>query len=80
MTSNSTAKTSLILAIISWLPLFNFITAPSSIYFGIKALQKIKNNPDKYSGKVYAIIGLSIGCLITVFSYSWLLFKIIGQI
>lgn len=80
MSSKKDAIISLILALISWIPLFNFVTAPLGVFYGIKAIKKIKTHPENYSGKAYAIIGLIMGGMITVFTYSWLALKIAKKI
>ena len=74
--SKKEAVISFILALTAWIPLFNFATAPLSVFYGIKAIKKIRKYPENYSGKGYAIIGIIIGGMITVFTYSWLILKI----
>ena len=78
MQSKTTSHTSLVLSLLSWIPLLNLGIAPSAVYFGIKALREIKKNPEKYSGRIYAIIGIVIGGLTTIFTYYWFVLKVIS--
>jgi len=57
-----------IFAIISFLPLINYITIPLSLYFGFKSLKNIKKDPVAYGGKGFAIAGLTISILILIFT------------
>jgi len=51
-----------------WIPLLNLIFGIFAIYFGVKSLKNIKKEPEKYSGKILAIIGIALG-LITYIAY-----------
>jgi len=75
--NNELAITSFILAILSWIPLLNFLIAPAAVYYGFYALKELNQQPTHYKGKLYAVTGLLIGLSITIFSYSWLVLKLI---
>ena len=61
------AITSFILGMVSmtvgWCCYFGLLTSPVAIVLGIMALVQIKNSPEQYSGKVFAIIGIVTGAL-----------------
>lgn len=80
MKSKKTAVTSFVLSLFSFIPLINFVIAPSGVYFGIKALIEIKEKPELYCGRAYAFAGLIISAFVTITAYSWLILKIIGKI
>ncbi len=71
MKNNELAMISLVLAALTWIPLVNFAIAPAAVYFGFKGLIEIKNEPEVYKGKIYAVIGILVGLAVTVVSYSW---------
>jgi hypothetical protein len=62
------AKTSFILSLGFWIPLFNIGMAVTSIIFAFKALKLINKDKNKYGGKNYAIIGLIIGFTVLITS------------
>jgi hypothetical protein len=66
--SSARAIVSFALSLLSFLPLLNYITIPMSLYHGIKSLKNIKQNSDKYGGKTFAIIGITISGLILIFT------------
>lgn len=47
-----------------WIPLLNLLFALPSIYFGIKAFKKIRQNPKQYGGKWFAVIGIVLGAFV----------------
>ena len=49
-----------------------FLGSIAAIILGIISLGKIKNQPDKYSGKVMAIIGMTLGALYLVLLINYL--------
>jgi uncharacterized membrane protein len=53
-----------------WIPLLNLIFGVFAIYFGYRAMHNIKSEPDKYTGKVFAITGLALGLLVYVFYFT----------
>lgn len=63
----SLAITSLVLGIFSltvgWCCSFGVVTSPIAIALGIGALVQIKNNPNRYGGKPFAIAGIVMGGL-----------------
>ena len=61
--SKRMAATSFAFGLAFWIPLLNFVFGALAIYLGIKALLKIKQEPDKYAGKFFAIIGIILGAL-----------------
>ena len=61
--SKRMAATSFAFGLAFWIPLLNFVFGVLAIYLGIKALLKIKQEPDKYAGKFFAIIGIILGVL-----------------
>ena len=62
--SKATAIASLVFGLFFWIPLINLICSLPAIYFGLKSLSNIKKEPLKYSGKAFAVIGISLGCLV----------------
>lgn len=62
------AKTSLILALFSWVPALNIFTSILAIVFGITALKDLKGNKD-YKGKGMAIAGITIGIVTLILSF-----------
>ncbi|MGH9956985.1 MAG: DUF4190 domain-containing protein [Pyrinomonadaceae bacterium] len=72
------ALASLILGLVSitvgWCCSFGLLTSPIAIVLGIISLFRIKNNPEQYSGKPLAIIGIATGGLYIVF---WILLLLI---
>lgn len=62
--SRATAITSFAFSLFFWIPLINLICGAFAIYFGIKSLIKIREEPSKYYGKGFAIAGLVLGMLV----------------
>mgnify|MGYP001606492421 FL=1 len=62
--SKGTAIASFIFGLFFWIPLINLICGALAIHLGIKALIKIKKDPMKYSGKLFAIAGIILGLLV----------------
>lgn len=62
--SKTTAVASFIFSLVFWIPLLNLIFGALAIYLGIKALIKIKKEPNKYSGKGFAITGLILSSIV----------------
>jgi len=58
------AVLSFIFGLLVWIPLFNFVLAPLSFYFGIKALILIRRDPDHYGGAFFAWFGIIMGFII----------------
>ena len=56
--------TSFIFGLVIFIPLINLIFAVPAIYLGIKSIKKIKQNPQKFGGKWFAVIGIILGVLV----------------
>lgn len=71
------AITSMALGIVSvtigWCCSFGVLTSPVAIGLGIFALIQIKNNPTKYGGKPFAIVGIAAGTLYLAFVFLMIL-------
>jgi hypothetical protein len=72
-TTDPFALTSMILGILSlllgWCCSSGFLTAPLAIVFGIVSLVRIKGQPERYSGKGMATVGIvcaSLGILVVI--------------
>jgi len=52
---------------IGWCCYLGVITGPVAIGLGVASLNQIKNNPDKFTGKPFAITGIVTGSLYFVF-------------
>ena len=52
---------------VGWCCYLGVITGPVAIGMGIYSLVQIKNNPDKFTGKPLAIIGIVTGAVYFVF-------------
>ena len=64
--SKAMAIASFVFGLTFWIPLLNLIFGAVALYFGIRALLRIKSNPDKYGGKIFAIFGIILGALVYV--------------
>jgi hypothetical protein len=64
--SRAIAIVSFIFGLTFWIPLLNLIFGLLAIFLGIKAVIKIKKEPDKYGGKWFAIIGIILGALVYI--------------
>ncbi|MFC1768191.1 DUF4190 domain-containing protein [Nanoarchaeota archaeon] len=67
------AKTSFILGLFFFVPLFNLILGVFAIYNGFKALREIKKKPEVYGGKWYAITGIILGILPLWFGFLYVI-------
>lgn len=61
--SKATAVASFVFGLAFWIPLLNFIFGVLAVYLGLKAISKIKKEPDKYGGKGFAVTGIILGAL-----------------
>lgn len=61
--SKAIAIVSFVFSLTFWIPLINLLFGALAVYLGIKALTKIRKNPDKYGGKGFAIAGIILGAL-----------------
>jgi len=61
--SKALATTSFILGLAFWIPLLNLIFGILAVSIGIRALKKIKNEPDKHGGRNLAIAGIILGII-----------------
>jgi len=59
--------------------LFNLAIAPSALYLGVRSLILIKRDPENYGGKGFAVAGVVIGGIVTFFTYSWLVLRMLGK-
>lgn len=57
------SKLSFALSLCFWIPLLNVPLSISAIAFGIAALKLIHNSPERYGGRIYAVIGIILGAL-----------------
>ena len=64
--SKAGAIASLAFGLTFWIPLLNIIFGIFAIYLGIKSLKNIKKEPEKYSGKAFAIIGIILGSIVYI--------------
>lgn len=71
MESNNTTKekdfsiASLICGLLIWIPLLNMALGPLALILGIISINKIKNQPEKYTGQGMAIAGIILGSIST---------------
>lgn len=70
----SKAITAFVLGLFFWVPLFNIFLGIIGVAFGILALKEIKKEPERFSGTVYAIIGVVL-CLLPILGGLFLLFE-----
>ena len=61
--SKKSAIASFVFGLTFWIPLLNLIFSFFAVYFGILSLKNIKKEPEKYSGKIFAIIGITLGVI-----------------
>ena len=59
--SKALALTSFFFGLTFWMPLLNLVFGPVAMILGIRALLKIRKNPDKYGGLAFAIAGTVLG-------------------
>lgn len=64
--SKAGAIASFVFGLTFWIPLLNLIFGIFAIYFGVKSLKNIKKEPEKYSGKTFAIIGIALASIIYI--------------
>lgn len=57
------ALVSFLYGVISLYPVFALFAVPASLVAGFHTLQKMKNNPEAYRGKGWAIAGIALGFL-----------------
>jgi len=62
------AITSLVCGLLFWVPLFNFVLGPLAVIFGILAINRVRVNPERYSGQIMAIVGLIFGVISVIFT------------
>ena len=49
-----------------WIPLLNLVFGILGIYLGVKALIKIRKEPNKYGGKSFAVLGIILSTVVYV--------------
>ena len=64
--SKAGAVASFVFGLTFWIPLLNLIFGIFAVYLGIKWLKNIKKEPEKYSGKAFAIIGIILGSIVYI--------------
>ncbi len=64
--SKAMAIASFVFSLTFWIPLLNMIFGALALIVGIKALLNIKKQPQNYSGKWYAIAGITIAGLVYI--------------
>ena len=64
--SKKSAIASFIFGLAFWIPLLNLIFSFFAIYIGIISLKNIKKEPEKYAGKIFAIIGIILGSIVYI--------------
>ena len=64
--SKSMALASFVFGLFFWVPLLNLIFGALSISLGIKALRKIRKEPNIYGGKWYAVVGIILSALVCI--------------
>ncbi len=57
------SKLSLILGLSFWIPLLNYPLSVLAIFFGVSALRLVHKYPDRYGGRIYAVIGIILASL-----------------
>ena|SRR3989338_3637785 len=62
--SKTRAIASFILGLTFWIPLLNLIFGALAIYHGTKSLTHIRNQPNLYTGKWFAVSGIILGVLV----------------
>lgn len=62
--SQAMAVASFIFGLVVFIPLLNLIFAVPAIYLGIKSIKRIKQNPQKFGGKWFAVVGIILGVLV----------------
>ncbi len=76
--SKATAIISFVSGLTFWIPIINVVFGVLAIYLGIKALAKIRKDPDKYGGKGFAIAGIVLGTFPIIFYIIGLTICLIG--
>jgi len=61
--SKGMAVASFVFGLTFWIPLLNIIFGIFAIYFGVRALKNIKTYPKKFSGKWFAIAGITLAIM-----------------
>ena len=64
--SNSIATMSFVFGLTFWIPLLNLIFGLLAIILGFKALSNIKKNSEMYSGKWFAVAGITFGAIVYI--------------
>ncbi len=64
--SKSLAVASFVFGMTFWIPLLNLIFGMFAVILGLKALSKIKKNPEAYSGRWFAIAGMALGAIVYI--------------
>mgnify|MGYP001565605404 CR=1 FL=1 len=64
--SKGMAIASFIFGLTFWIPLLNLIFGALALYLGFKALNRIKGEHNKYGGKIFAIIGITLAAIVYI--------------
>lgn len=78
--NSSYAWISLILALFFWVPLLNLLILPLSIYFGVKAIKRVKKDPKKYGGFAIAVFSVIWASISLIFSIIFFVLDALGKI
>ncbi|MGV8141006.1 MAG: DUF4190 domain-containing protein [Candidatus Woesearchaeota archaeon] len=62
------AITAFVCGLLFWVPLFNMILSPMAVVFGILAIRRVRENPERYGGQGLAVTGLILGLLAIIFT------------
>lgn len=76
--SKALAVISFIFGLMFWVPLINFIFGALAIYFGFKAVGKIKRDPTKYKGKWFAVVGIILGAIVYIMYFTGIAMCLFG--
>jgi succinate-acetate transporter protein len=62
------AITALVCGLLFWVPLFNILLGALAIIFGLLAIRRVRENPDRYGGQGMAVVGLILGIISVLFT------------
>jgi hypothetical protein len=72
--NNDSAVASFILGILCIIPWLNWVISLLAVYFGARAIRRIRSNPSVYGGMAFAIIGTVIGASVFLLNLTGVLF------
>jgi hypothetical protein len=62
------AITALVCGLLFWVPLFNILLGALAILFGVLAIRRARENPERYGGQGMAVAGMILGIISVVFT------------